>query len=122
MQRRGSFSSEGSNSEYLKKVKADDEGSSGDSASKSPSLKLNTPKSPFPEESSPNGYLRFRFNEDCSFTSCVYREHQTHFHCMRKVTFEHYHERTFLFNGNIGFPRIAATPSVIAPVLYNTPV
>ena len=25
-----------------------------------------------------------RFNEDCSFTCCNYREHQTHFHCMRK--------------------------------------
>ncbi|KAH9412465.1 Zinc finger protein castor 1 [Dermatophagoides pteronyssinus] len=36
------------------------------------------------DESSPNGYARFRFNEDCSFLSCVYREHQTHFHCMRK--------------------------------------
>ncbi|KAJ6215290.1 hypothetical protein RDWZM_010646 [Blomia tropicalis] len=37
------------------------------------------------ESSSPNGsYLRFRFNEDCGFHTCVYREHQTHFHCMRK--------------------------------------
>lgn len=26
----------------------------------------------------------FRFNEDCNFTCCNYREHQTHFHCMRK--------------------------------------
>ena len=25
-----------------------------------------------------------RFNEDCGFTCCNYREHQTHFHCMRK--------------------------------------
>ncbi len=25
-----------------------------------------------------------RFNEDCQFTNCNYREHQTHFHCMRK--------------------------------------
>ncbi|UXI15890.1 TAR DNA-binding protein 43 [Sarcoptes scabiei] len=33
---------------------------------------------------SPNGYSRFRFNEDCRFATCVYREHQTHFHCMRK--------------------------------------
>ena len=28
--------------------------------------------------------LNFRFNEDCGFSSCNYREHQTHFHCMRK--------------------------------------
>ena len=26
----------------------------------------------------------FRFNEDCHFSNCNYREHQTHFHCMRK--------------------------------------
>ena len=26
----------------------------------------------------------FRFNEDCQFSNCNYREHQTHFHCMRK--------------------------------------
>ena len=25
-----------------------------------------------------------RFNEDCQFSNCNYREHQTHFHCMRK--------------------------------------
>ena len=25
-----------------------------------------------------------RFNEDCQFANCNYREHQTHFHCMRK--------------------------------------
>lgn len=25
-----------------------------------------------------------RFNEDCQYPHCGYREHQTHFHCMRK--------------------------------------
>lgn len=33
----------------------------------------------------PSGYVRFRFNEDCGYPSCGYREHQTHFHCMRKA-------------------------------------
>ena len=28
--------------------------------------------------------LTLRFNEDCGFSCCNYREHQTHFHCMRK--------------------------------------
>ena len=28
--------------------------------------------------------LTWRFNEDCGFACCNYREHQTHFHCMRK--------------------------------------
>lgn len=36
------------------------------------------------DEPVPEGYLRFRFNEDCHYTHCGYREHQTHFHCMRQ--------------------------------------
>ncbi len=36
------------------------------------------------DEPVPEGYMRFRFNEDCGFPCCNYREHQTHFHCMRK--------------------------------------
>ncbi|XP_059479543.1 zinc finger protein castor homolog 1-like isoform X3 [Neocloeon triangulifer] len=35
------------------------------------------------DEPVPEGYLRFRFNEDCKYPHCGYREHQTHFHCMR---------------------------------------
>ncbi|XP_075232926.1 uncharacterized protein LOC142331110 isoform X3 [Lycorma delicatula] len=36
------------------------------------------------DEPVPEGYLRFRFNEDCRYSHCGYREHQTHFHCMRQ--------------------------------------
>ncbi|GAB6019842.1 hypothetical protein CHUAL_001383 [Chamberlinius hualienensis] len=36
------------------------------------------------DEPVPEGYIRYRFNEDCRYTHCGYREHQTHFHCMRK--------------------------------------
>lgn len=36
------------------------------------------------DEPVPEGYIRFRFNEDCRYQHCGYREHQTHFHCMRK--------------------------------------
>ncbi|XP_064461126.1 zinc finger protein castor homolog 1-like [Ornithodoros turicata] len=36
------------------------------------------------DEPVPEGYIRFRFNEDCSYRHCGYREHQTHFHCTRK--------------------------------------
>jgi len=36
------------------------------------------------DEPVPEGYLRFRFNEDCHYAHCGYREHQTHFHCMRQ--------------------------------------
>lgn len=33
------------------------------------------------EEPVPEGYVRFRFNEDCGYSYCGYREHQTHWHC-----------------------------------------
>ncbi|XP_063985247.1 uncharacterized protein LOC135166671 isoform X2 [Diachasmimorpha longicaudata] len=36
------------------------------------------------DEPVPEGYVRFRFNEDCRYQHCGYREHQTHFHCMRQ--------------------------------------
>ncbi|GIZ00148.1 transcription factor castor [Caerostris extrusa] len=36
------------------------------------------------DEPVPEGYTRCRFNEDCGYALCGYREHQTHFHCMRK--------------------------------------
>ncbi|XKL66433.1 hypothetical protein PGB90_009853 [Kerria lacca] len=36
------------------------------------------------DEPVPEGYLRFRFNEDCHYNHCGYREHQTHFHCIRQ--------------------------------------
>ncbi|XP_020804624.1 uncharacterized protein LOC110181258 [Drosophila serrata] len=32
----------------------------------------------------PTGYLKFRFNEDCGFERCGYRNHQSHFHCNRR--------------------------------------
>ncbi|XP_076365367.1 zinc finger protein castor homolog 1-like isoform X3 [Tachypleus tridentatus] len=36
------------------------------------------------DEPVPDGYNRYRFNEDCAYTHCGYREHQTHFHCTRE--------------------------------------
>ncbi|ODN04588.1 Transcription factor castor [Orchesella cincta] len=36
------------------------------------------------DEPVPDGYIRFRFNEDCNYPHCGYREHQTHFHCTRE--------------------------------------
>ncbi|KAK9884307.1 hypothetical protein WA026_005259 [Henosepilachna vigintioctopunctata] len=36
------------------------------------------------DEPVPEGYVRFRFNEDCHYQHCGYREHQTHFHCQRQ--------------------------------------
>ncbi|CAL4065187.1 unnamed protein product [Meganyctiphanes norvegica] len=36
------------------------------------------------DEPIPEGFIRYRFNEDCAYPHCGYREHQTHFHCLRK--------------------------------------
>ncbi|KRF85175.1 uncharacterized protein Dvir_GJ26999 [Drosophila virilis] len=36
------------------------------------------------EQDIPTGYLKFRFNEDCGFERCGYRNHQSHFHCNRR--------------------------------------
>ncbi|XP_022245140.1 zinc finger protein castor homolog 1-like isoform X2 [Limulus polyphemus] len=36
------------------------------------------------DEPVPDGYNRYRFNEDCAYIHCGYREHQTHFHCTRE--------------------------------------
>lgn len=35
------------------------------------------------DEPVPSGYVKYRFNENCGYAACSYREHQTHFHCMR---------------------------------------
>lgn len=69
---------ESSNDEASKKLK----GHSGSSSAASPSsgnLRM------LRDEPVPKGYMRYRFNEDCGYTYCGYREHQTHFHCMRKA-------------------------------------
>ena len=47
-------------------------------------MRLQTSMRMLKDEPVPEGYMRFRFNEDCGFANCNYREHQTHFHCMRK--------------------------------------
>ncbi|KAI2796502.1 Zinc finger protein castor 1 [Blomia tropicalis] len=90
IKRRSSFSSDGSYNEYHhKKSKMDNDDSSNNGDQMSSTTQSNTTinrmMATTEDSSSPNGsYLRFRFNEDCGFHTCVYREHQTHFHCMRK--------------------------------------
>ncbi|XP_030379736.1 uncharacterized protein LOC115627980 [Scaptodrosophila lebanonensis] len=42
----------------------------------------------------PTGYLKFRFNEDCHFERCGYRNHQSHFHCNRKDCHYSFCDRT----------------------------
>ncbi|XP_055690057.1 zinc finger protein castor homolog 1-like isoform X3 [Lutzomyia longipalpis] len=48
----------------------------------------------FKDEPIPQGYLKFRFNEDCKFTNCGYRNHQSHFHCCRHDCFYSFCDKT----------------------------
>lgn len=48
----------------------------------------------FKDEPIPQGYLKFRFNEDCSFPSCGYRNHQSHFHCCRNDCYYSFCDKT----------------------------
>lgn len=48
----------------------------------------------FKDEPIPNGYLKFRFNEDCNFTNCGYRNHQSHFHCCRNDCYYSFCDKT----------------------------
>lgn len=51
-------------------------------------------KKSFKDDSVPTGYLKFRFNQDCNFPSCGYRNHQSHFHCCRKDCFYSFCDKT----------------------------
>ena len=67
----------------METLSPDEASGDGDSSKR---LKLNSGvRAPAKDEPVPDGYVRFRFNEDCGYPCCGYREHQTHFHCMRKA-------------------------------------
>lgn len=51
-------------------------------------------KKSFKDDSVPKGYLKFRFNQDCNFPNCGYRNHQSHFHCIRKDCFYSFCDKT----------------------------
>lgn len=48
----------------------------------------------FKDEPIPHGYLKFRFNEDCNFHNCGYRNHQSHFHCCRTDCYYSFCDKT----------------------------
>lgn len=48
----------------------------------------------FKDEPIPQGYLKFRFNEDCNFATCGYRNHQSHFHCCRNDCYYSFCDKT----------------------------
>lgn len=62
-------------------------------AKKLPKLKQSNFKM-FKDEPIPTGYLKFRFNEDCNFANCGYRNHQSHFHCCRNDCFYSFCDKT----------------------------
>jgi hypothetical protein len=51
-------------------------------------------KKKYKDDSVPTGYLKFRFNQDCNFPNCGYRNHQSHFHCCRKDCFYSFCDKT----------------------------
>lgn len=51
-------------------------------------------KKSYKDDSVPQGYLKFRFNQDCNFPNCGYRNHQSHFHCCRKDCFYSFCDKT----------------------------
>lgn len=51
-------------------------------------------KKSYKDDSVPIGYLKFRFNQDCNFPNCGYRNHQSHFHCCRKDCFYSFCDKT----------------------------
>lgn len=51
-------------------------------------------KKTYKDDSVPTGYLKFRFNQDCNFPNCGYRNHQSHFHCCRKDCFYSFCDKT----------------------------
>lgn len=51
-------------------------------------------KKSYKDDSVPSGYLKFRFNQDCNFPNCGYRNHQSHFHCCRKDCFYSFCDKT----------------------------
>lgn len=51
-------------------------------------------KKSYKDDSVPTGYLKFRFNQDCNFPNCGYRNHQSHFHCCRKDCYYSFCDKT----------------------------
>lgn len=48
----------------------------------------------FKDEPIPQGYLKFRFNEDCNFPNCGYSNLQSHFHCCRTDCYYSFCDKT----------------------------
>ncbi|KAL3862322.1 hypothetical protein ACJMK2_008299 [Sinanodonta woodiana] len=58
------------------------------------------------DDSVPEGYSRFRYNEDCEHFKCTYRQNVTHFHCMRSDCGYGFSDRSRLVQHTLRHERI----------------
>lgn len=68
--------------------------------------KVSSPRTNTKDESVPNGYSRWRFNEDCQYNKCAYRQSVTHFHCRRSDCGYGFSDRSRLVQHTLRHERI----------------
>ena len=68
--------------------------------------KVSSPRTNSKDESVPNGYSRWRFNEDCQYGKCAYRQSVTHFHCRRNDCGYGFSDRSRLVQHTLRHERI----------------
>lgn len=68
--------------------------------------KVSSPRINSKDESVPNGYSRWRFNEDCQYNKCAYRQSVTHFHCRRSDCGYGFSDRSRLVQHTLRHERI----------------
>ncbi|KAJ8320740.1 hypothetical protein KUTeg_002327 [Tegillarca granosa] len=58
------------------------------------------------DDSIPDGYIRYRFKEDCKYPKCAYRQGVTHFHCSRSDCGYSFSDRSRLIQHTLRHERI----------------
>ena len=65
------------------------------------------PKPAREEAVAPDGYQKYKFNEDCKFERCAYRQSQSHYHCSRRDCGYAFCDRSRFMQHNERHKRIA---------------
>ena len=68
--------------------------------------KMSSPRTNSKDESVPAGYSRWRFNDDCQYIKCAYRQSVTHFHCIRSDCGYGFSDRSRLVQHTLRHERI----------------
>ena len=68
--------------------------------------KLSSPRTNTKDDSIPAGYSRWRFNDDCQYIKCAYRQSVTHFHCVRSDCGYGFSDRSRLVQHTLRHERI----------------